>query len=85
MNPTEQKALDLLEQGRDATRRALDKANEFLLQLKVLGETKEERALTLKTFEGLTAPELREAVTQYWERRAHLTHLGEGAPQEAVA
>ncbi len=84
MNPTEQKALDLLEQCRDAAQRAINVANEFLQQLKVLGETKEERALTLAALEGLAPPELREAIIQYRERRALLAHLDKGAPPQGA-
>ncbi len=75
-----------LKRAHELLREAVEIADEFLTQLKVLGETKEERALTLKTFEGLTPLDLRVMASQYRERRALLAYLDKGAPpQEANA
>jgi hypothetical protein len=50
-----------LERAKDLLREAVEIADDFLTQLKILGETSEERALTLEAFEGLTPEQLREA------------------------
>lgn len=57
-------ALDLLEKTWSGLRNY--RAKFYAL----LGETEEERALTLKAFDGLTPEQLREAALQYKERQS---------------
>jgi len=68
----------LLELSHRSTQKAIRIANGYLTNLKILGETPEEREQTLMAFKDLSPPELREAITQYHERRALLTYLEEG-------
>lgn len=56
-----------LERAHELLREAVAIADELLTQLKVLGETPEEREKTFKALEGLTPEQLREAADREHE------------------
>jgi len=56
-----------LKRAHELLREAVEIADELLTQLKVLGETPEEREKTFKAFEGLTPEQLREAADREHE------------------
>ena len=55
------KRTELLIHLKDLLKEAVDFATELAAQVNILGETEEERILTLKAFDGLTPEQLREA------------------------